>query len=75
MSQLTVELYPYKVSKLIIRVLQEDTVVTIGFEVEGDVCTGARREGREGYVGGFGESYGVPDIPCGKFKYKEGTLL
>lgn len=66
MSQLTVELYPYKVSKLLIRVLQEDTVVTIGFEVERDVCTGARPEGGERYVGGFGESYGVPDISCGK---------
>lgn len=43
-------------------------MVSVGFEVEGDVCTGARPEGGEGYVGGFGESYGVPDIPCGKLK-------
>lgn len=40
-------------------------MVTIGFEVEGDVGTGARPEGGEGYVGGFGESYSVPDVSCG----------
>lgn len=34
MSQLTIQLYPYEISKLIIRVLQEDAMVSIGFEVE-----------------------------------------
>lgn len=53
---------------MVIRVLQEDTLLTIGFEVEGDVSTGARPEGGEGYVGGLGEGYGVPDVSCGKNK-------
>lgn len=51
---------------MVIRVLQKDAVVTIGFEVEGDVSTVARPEGREGYVGGLGKGYGVPDVSCGK---------
>lgn len=41
-------------------------MVTIGFEVEGDVTTGARPEGGEGYVCGLGEGYGVPDVSFGK---------
>lgn len=68
MSQLTIELYPYEVSKLVIRVLQEDTVVTIGFKVEGDVSAGARPEGGKGYVGGLGKGYGVPDVSCGNIE-------
>lgn len=51
---------------MLIRVLQEDGVVSVGFEVEGDVGTGARPKGREGYVGGLDEGYGVPDVSCGK---------
>lgn len=62
MTQLTIHLYPNKVSQLVIRVLQEHAVVTVGFEVEGDVSAGARPEGREGYVGGLGEGYCVPDV-------------
>lgn len=51
---------------MVIRVLQEDTVGTIGFEVEGDVSTGSWLEGGEGDVGWLGEGYGVPDVSCGK---------
>lgn len=40
-------------------------MLSIGFKVEGDVGTGARPKGREGYVGGLDESYGVPDVSCG----------
>ena len=43
-------------------------MVPIGFEVEGDVSAGAWPEGREGYVGGLGEGYGVPDVSYGKQK-------
>lgn len=66
MSPLTIQLYPYEVSKLVIRILQEDAMVTIGFEVKGDVGAGARPEGGEGYVCGLGEGYGVPDVSYGK---------
>ena len=66
MSELTIQLYPNEVSKLFIRVLQEDAMVSIGFEVEGDVSTGARPEGGEGYVGGLDEGNGVPDVSWGK---------
>lgn len=66
MRQLTIQLYPYEVSKLVIRILQEDAMVTIGFEVEGDVSGGARPEGGEGYVGGLGEGYRIPYVSCGK---------
>lgn len=38
-EKLTVKLYPYKVSELVIRVFQEDAMVTICFEVEGDVSS------------------------------------
>lgn len=34
--------------------------------MEGDVGTGARPKGREGYVCGLDEGYGVPDVSCGK---------
>lgn len=66
MNPLTIELYSYKVSKMIIRVLQEDTMVTIGFEVERDVNSCFRPEGGECYVSGLCEGYGVPDVSCGK---------
>ena len=66
MSPLTIELYPYKVSKLVIRVLQEDTVVAVGLEVEGDVGAGSRPERGEGDVGGLGEGNGIPDVSCGE---------
>lgn len=65
-SQLTIELYPNEVSQMVIGVLQEDGVASVGFEVEGDVSAGAGPEGREGYVGGLDKGYGVPDVSCGK---------
>lgn len=76
MRQLTVKLYPYKVSKLVIRVLQEDAVVSISLEVKGDVGSGTRPKGGKGYVGGLDEGYGVPDVSCGekKSKYKRSSL-
>lgn len=49
---------------MVIRILQEDAMIPIGFEVERDVSTRARPKSREGYVGGFGEGYGVPDVSC-----------
>ena len=61
---LTVELYAQEVAELLVRVLQEDTVVSVGLEVEGDVSAGARFEGRECDVGGLDEGYGVPDVSC-----------
>lgn len=66
MRQLTVELYPYEVAKLLIGVLQEDPVVPVGFKVEGDVSAGPRPEGGEGDVGGLGEGYGIPDVSLWK---------
>lgn len=66
MSRLTIELYPYKVPKVIVRVLQKNAVSPIGFEVKGDVSTGTRLEGWESYIGGLGEGYGVPDVPWRK---------
>ena len=50
---------------MLVRVLQEDAVIAVGFEVEGDVSTAARREGGESDVSGLGEGYGVPDVSCG----------
>lgn len=44
-------------------------MVSIGFEVEGNVSTRARPEGGKGYVGGLGEGYGVPDVSCEKYTY------
>ena len=61
---LTVELYAQEVAELLVRVLHEDTVVSVGLEVEGDVSAGARFEGRECDVGGLDEGYGVPDVSC-----------
>lgn len=63
---LTVQFYSDEVSKLFVRVLQEDTMVSIGFEVEGNVGTGTRSKCRKGYVGGLDEGYSVPDASCGK---------
>lgn len=44
-------------------------MISIGFEVKGDVNCGSGFEGRKGYVGGLGESYGVPDVSCGQMLY------
>ena len=49
---------------MLVGVLQEDAVVAVGLEVEGDVHTAARLEGGEGDVRGLGEGYGVPDVSC-----------
>lgn len=51
---------------MIVRVLQKDSVVSISFEVEGNVGAGARSKCRKGYVGGLDKSYRVPDVSCGK---------
>jgi len=41
-------------------------MITISFEVEGYVSSRSRPESGEGYVGGLGESYRVPDVSCEK---------
>lgn len=61
---LTVQFYSDEVSKLLVRVLQEDTMVSIGFEVEGNVGTGTRSKCRKGYIGGLDKGYSVPDVSC-----------
>lgn len=65
---LTVKLYSNEIPKLIVRVLQKDPVVSVGFEVEGNVGAGAGSERGEGYVGGLDKGYRVPDVSCGRRK-------
>lgn len=65
---LTVQLYSNEIPKLIVRVLQKDPVVSVGFEVEGNVGAGAGSEGGEGDVGGLDKGYRVPDVSCGRRK-------